>query len=65
MRLLWSHLQEEPPDPYIGSDEAPPELVHALKTALRKDPEARPSSSLEYARSLSDAADQALAVTAG
>ena len=55
MRVLWAHLQDEPPDP-VGHPELTPEFVEQLKTALRKDPEDRPLSCTEYARSLSIAA---------
>jgi serine/threonine protein kinase len=56
MRVLWAHLQDEPPDPSVGCDDIPAGFVTALKTALRKEPVERPSSSVEYARSLSQAA---------
>jgi serine/threonine protein kinase len=52
MRVLWAHLQDEPPDPHGVS--AP--LAQALKSALRKAPSERPRSGAEYARSLSQAA---------
>jgi serine/threonine-protein kinase len=54
MRVLWAHLQEEPPDPERA--DVSPELSDAVKTALRKDPAHRPPSSAAYARSLSRAA---------
>jgi serine/threonine-protein kinase len=54
IRVLWAHLQEEPPDPC--RDDVSPELTEAVKSALRKDPAERPSSSAEYARALSQAA---------
>jgi serine/threonine protein kinase len=51
MRVLWAHLQEEPPDPPgVG-----PAFAEALKTALRKEPAQRPASSVEFARSLAEA----------
>jgi hypothetical protein len=56
MRVLWAHLQDEPPDPSIGYDDIPAGFVQALKTALRKEPVDRPSSSVEYVRSLLQAA---------
>jgi serine/threonine protein kinase len=52
MRVLWAHLQDEPPDP----DRSSPEFIHALKSALGKTPEERPSSCVEYAQALSDSA---------
>jgi serine/threonine protein kinase len=54
MQVLWAHLRDEPPDPC--RDDIPPGLTQALKAALRKDPSERPSTSVEYARSLSRAA---------
>jgi serine/threonine-protein kinase len=54
MRVLWAHLQEEPPDP--GRADVSRELSAAVKSALRKDPAHRPPSSAAYARSLSLAA---------
>jgi serine/threonine protein kinase len=54
MQVLWAHLREEPPDP--TRDDIPAEFTQALKLALRKQPSERPSTSVEYARSLSRAA---------
>ncbi len=54
MRVLWAHLREEPPDP--TRDDIPHAFTQALKVALRKQPSERPSTSVEYARSLSRAA---------
>jgi serine/threonine-protein kinase len=56
MRVLWAHLQDEPPDPCAGRPDVPSRFVHALMAALRKEPDRRPSSTVEYARSLSAAA---------
>ena len=56
MRVLWAHLQDEPPDPCAGRTDVPPGFTQVLKTALRKEPGERPASSVEYARSLSQAA---------
>jgi len=55
MGLLWAHLQEEPPEPEGSS----PEFAHALKTALAKTPEERPSSCVIYAQALLDSAGPA------
>jgi serine/threonine-protein kinase len=55
MRVLWAHLQEEPPDP-TADVELSPEFVEAMKTALRKEPAERPVSGVAYARSMSLAA---------
>jgi serine/threonine protein kinase len=54
MQVLWAHLREEPPDP--SRDDIPPGFTRALMVALRKEPSERPSTSVEYARSLSQAA---------
>jgi serine/threonine protein kinase len=54
MQVLWAHLRDEPPDP--TRDDLPPEFPRALKAALRKQPSERPSTGVEYARSLSQAA---------
>jgi serine/threonine protein kinase len=57
LRVLWAHLKDEPPDPCPDSADSPsPRFVQALKTALNKPPDERPSSSVEYIRSLSQAA---------
>ena len=55
MRVLWAHLQDEPPDPVAMRPELPPALGAALLRALDKDPEARPASASEYAESLARA----------
>jgi serine/threonine protein kinase len=54
MQILWAHLREEPPDP--TRDDITLEFTRVLKVALRKQPSQRPSTSVEYARSLSQAA---------
>ena len=54
LQVLWAHLRDEPPDP--TRDDIPAEFTQALKVALRKQPSERPSTSVEYARSLSRAA---------
>ncbi len=61
LRVLWAHLQDEPPDPGAGRDDAPPEFIRALKEALRKPPAERPASTVIYAASLSEAAGIQLA----
>ncbi len=60
MRVLWAHLQDEPPDPLAERPDLSPQFVHALKSALRKEPGERPPSSVEYARLLRDAAGIAI-----
>jgi serine/threonine protein kinase len=52
--VLWAHLQDEPPDPPV--DWASAEFVRALRCALAKQPEDRPATSIEYARTLARAA---------
>jgi serine/threonine protein kinase len=61
MRVLWAHLQDEPPDPAAGRNDIPAEVAPALKAALAKDPADRPASGVEYARSLSRASGIPLA----
>ncbi|MEA2313496.1 MAG: hypothetical protein QOI03_188 [Solirubrobacteraceae bacterium] len=56
MRVLWAHLQDEPPDPCAERTDLSPGFKQAVKAALRKEASERPSSSVEYARSLSQAA---------
>jgi serine/threonine protein kinase len=56
MRVLWAHLQEEPPDPCPDRADVSAALREALKTALRKEPADRPATSVEYASSLARAA---------
>lgn len=54
IRLLWAHLRDEPPDPTPVGEDLTPEFVHALKTALRKDPDERPQSGSEYVALLAE-----------
>ena len=54
MQVLWAHLREEPADPTRA--DIPLEFTQALKVALRKQPSERPTTSVEYARSLAQAA---------
>ena len=56
MRVLWAHLQEEPPDPCSLRADLPPRFAYALTQALQKNPDSRPASAGEYARMLADAA---------
>ncbi len=56
MRVLWAHLQDEPPDPHAVRRELSPEFGGALLQALEKDAAKRPESAGEYARSLRAAA---------
>jgi serine/threonine-protein kinase len=54
MGVLWAHLQEEPPE--LVRDDVSAELAGAVMAALRKQPEERPATSVDYARALSEAA---------
>ncbi len=65
MRVLWAHLQDEPPDPSVDRTDISREFTQALTAALRKAPADRPRSSIDYARSLSVAAGIPLEDTAG
>ena len=55
MRILWAHLQDEPPDPLSLRPELPPEFARRMLLALQKNPADRPSTAGEYARMLSEA----------
>jgi len=65
MAVLWAHLQDKPPDPSAERPEISPEFTQALGAALRKVPAERPSSSIEYARLLSQAAGIPIVDSAG
>jgi serine/threonine-protein kinase len=52
MRVLWAHLQDQPPDPLDKRPDLPPAMGRALLRALDKDPAARPPSASEFAASL-------------
>jgi serine/threonine protein kinase len=56
MRILWAHLQEEPPDPCRLRSDMSPQFGRTLGLALQKDPDKRPASAGEYARMLAAAA---------
>ena len=56
MRILWAHLQDEPPDPCRLRSDISPQFGRALLLALRKDPDERPQSAGEYVRMLAAAA---------
>jgi serine/threonine protein kinase len=49
MRILWAHLQEEPPDPLADRDDVPADVGWALTRALAKEPEERPPTATAYA----------------
>jgi serine/threonine-protein kinase len=50
MRVLWAHLQDEPPDPAGAREDVTPELSQAIRLALEKDPDKRPPTATAYAR---------------
>jgi serine/threonine-protein kinase len=56
MRALWAHLQEEPREPCPDRADVPQAFRETIKAALRKEPAERPATSVEYARSLAQAA---------
>jgi serine/threonine-protein kinase len=56
VRILWAHLQDEPPDPRRLRGDLSPRFARTLLLALEKDPERRPSGAGEYARMLAAAA---------
>jgi serine/threonine protein kinase len=49
MRILWAHLQEEPPDPCTGRSDLPSDVGWAVTRALEKEPEKRPPTATAYA----------------
>jgi serine/threonine-protein kinase len=49
MRILWAHLQEDPPDPCAGRDDIPSDVGWAVTRALEKEPEKRPPTATAYA----------------
>jgi serine/threonine protein kinase len=64
MRVLWAHLQDDPPDPCAERPDLSPEFGRALNAALRKEPSERPQTSIAFARSLSRAAGIPIAESA-
>jgi serine/threonine-protein kinase len=59
MRVLWAHLQDEPPDPTTLRPELPRPFVEALVSALAKEREKRPARAGEYAEMLAQTAGTA------
>ncbi|MEA2478591.1 MAG: hypothetical protein QOJ07_513 [Thermoleophilaceae bacterium] len=49
MRILWAHLQEEPPDPLADRTDVPADVSWAITRALQKEPEQRPPTATAYA----------------
>ena len=56
IRVMWAHLNDEPPDPCIGRPELPESLGWAIRRALEKEPEDRPQTPVAYARMIQVAA---------
>jgi serine/threonine protein kinase len=56
MKILWAHLQEEPPDPCASRDDLPAGMGEAVLRALAKDPADRPQTASAYARLVQEAA---------
>jgi serine/threonine protein kinase len=56
MRVLWAHLQDDPPDPSTVSGDVPPAVGQAILRALAKDPADRPQSASEFGRVMTEAA---------
>jgi len=56
MRVLWAHLQDEPPQPSSLNDRLPAQFGETLMLALKKEAGERPQSAGEYARMLAAAA---------
>ncbi len=56
MQVLWAHLQDEPPDLPSERGDLSPRFREAWRAALAKEPAERPRTSVEYMRSLFDAA---------
>jgi serine/threonine-protein kinase len=56
MRILWAHLQEDPPDPSEKRPDLPPDVGYAVLRALEKEIDKRPPTASAYARMLQLAA---------
>jgi serine/threonine protein kinase len=56
MRIIWAHLQDDPPDPRLLRPDLSERFAQTLLLALEKDPDGRPASAGEYARMLAAAA---------
>jgi serine/threonine protein kinase len=56
MRVLWAHLQDDPPDLLAERPDLPATVAEVIRRALAKQPADRPESSLAFARELSGAA---------
>jgi serine/threonine protein kinase len=56
MRVLWAHLQDDPPDLLAERPDLPATVAEVIRRALAKQPADRPESSLAFARELAGAA---------
>jgi serine/threonine protein kinase len=56
MRILWAHLQDEPPDACSVRPDLPSGLGYAILMALQKDPGSRPPTTTACARMIEVAA---------
>ena len=55
MRVLWAHLQDQPPSPLEKEPNLPPALGDAVLTGLAKDAAERPASASAYVEGLRSA----------
>src|SRR5918999_2839460 len=60
MRILWAHLQDDPPDPLADRPDAPKELGYAVTRALQKEPDERPPTATAYASMVQVSSGQTL-----
>jgi serine/threonine protein kinase len=56
MRVLWAHLQDEPPDLLVERPDLPAAVAEVIRRALAKQPADRPESSVAFAGALAVAA---------
>ena len=61
MRILWAHLQDEPPDPLANRPDVPKDVGWAVLRAMEKEPEKRPPTGQAYAHMVKLAAGAAAA----
>jgi serine/threonine protein kinase len=56
MKILWAHLQDDPPDPCERRGDVPADVSWAVLSALEKDAARRPPTAMAYARMVQAAA---------
>jgi serine/threonine-protein kinase len=56
MRILWAHLQDQPPDPIGLRPDLPTDVARTMMRALEKEPDSRPQTAGEYVRLVAQAA---------